>query len=60
MSLSTRQAMSFWDIPEGASGLKCLMFRYLSIPQRVHVSCSLNSLNGGYIRDYIEDYYRGC
>ena len=24
-----------------------------------HMSCSLNSLKGGYIGDYIEDYYRG-
>ena len=25
----------------------------------IHVSCSLNSLKGGYIGDYIGDYYRG-
>ena len=31
------------------------------IPGRpgTHMSYSLNSLKGGYIRDYIGDYYRG-
>ena len=28
--------------------------------QLQHKSHSLNSLKGGYIRDYIGDHYRGC
>ena len=29
------------------------------VAKRGHMSCSLNSLKGGYIGDYLWDYYRG-
>ena len=30
-----------------------------SYKEHSHMNCSLNSLKGGYIGDYIWDYYRG-
>ena len=47
-------------IQEGSYGPIRVHTRQLrAITQRVHVSCSLNSLKGGYIGDYIGDYHKG-
>ena len=38
---------------------KCIVVSCLSLLKACNMSYNLNSLKGGYIRDYIGDYYGG-